>query len=90
MVIDQKDCYLGTNFTTIFRYEIFFNLSIIDLQYFAGFRLQHSDSVFLYIILHLKLLQNNGYISVIGFKSPSMGLNPKPLAMALCNAPSPP
>ena len=23
---------------------------------------QHSDSVFLYVILHLKLLQNNGFI----------------------------
>ena len=42
----------------------FFKLSIADLQYCISFRCEHSDSIFLYIMLHLKLLQNNDNISL--------------------------
>ena len=42
----------------------FFNWNIVDLQYYI-FPLNNSVSIFLQLILHLKVLQNDGYISLL-------------------------
>ena len=36
----------------------------VDLQYRVSFSVQHSDSIFLQIIFHYRLLQDNGYNSL--------------------------
>ena len=37
-------------------FEFFFSWDIVDLQYYISFRYIHIDLIFLYIMLHLKLL----------------------------------